>query len=77
MKTLLIILLVILSVRWLIKLLTPYIITQFLKQVTNRQFGTSSSSAKKESKVNVADQTATGKKIDKNVGEYVEFEEMQ
>jgi len=76
MKVLLIILLSILALQWLAKRLMPYLILRFIQRQTSRQFGAKDSSAKKEGRVYVKRTTVTEKKIDKNLGEYVEYEEI-
>ena len=54
----------------------PYLILRFVQRRLSRQFGASPSAAKKEGKVYVNRTTAGEKKIDKNLGEYVEYEEI-
>jgi len=76
MKVLLIILLSILILQWLAKRLMPYLILWFIRRHTDKQFGAGPSSTKKEGKVYVNHTTVTEKKIDKNFGEYVEYEEI-
>ncbi|MDR0295327.1 MAG: DUF4834 family protein [Prevotellaceae bacterium] len=76
MKVLLIILLSILVLQWLVKRLMPYLILRFVQRHVGKQFGSRPSAAKKEGKVYVNRTITTEKKIDKNLGEYVEYEEI-
>jgi len=76
MRILLIILLIIIVLQWLAKRLMPYIILRFIQRHADKQFGAKSSTTKKEGKVYVNRTSAAEKKIDKNLGEYVEYEEI-
>ena len=76
MKILLIILLIIIALQWLAKRLMPYLILRFVQRHTGKQFSAGYSAAKKEGKVQVNRTATAEKKIDKNLGEYVEYEEI-
>jgi hypothetical protein len=54
----------------------PYLILRFVQRHVGKQFGSRPSAAKKEGKVYVNRTITTEKKIDKNLGEYVEYEEI-
>ena len=76
MKILLIILLIIIVVQWSLRRLMPYILLYIVKRMTNKQFTKTQQRTRKEGKINVTTTTSTKKKLDKNIGDYVEFEEI-
>ena len=77
MKIFFIILLSIIIFQWLLKRLTPYILLYAVKHITKKQFGKAQTQTQRKKSTNIHQTTTTEKKIDKNVGEYVEFEEIK
>ena len=77
MKIFLIILLSIIIFQWLLRRLTPYILLYAVKHITKKQFGKAQAQTQKKESTNIHRTTTTEKKIDKNIGEYVEFEEIK
>ncbi len=82
METLLIIIMVVMVGSWLLRRLAPWLLLYFVKQLSKRSgnFYTSENSrpqSRPEGEVNVKDTPQhEKKKITKEVGEYVEFEEI-
>ncbi len=82
LKTILIILLVYFGLKFLIKLLTPYILRYFSKKMGERfqqAFGDvtfSKEPLKKEGSISIDKVPNSGTKSNSTVGEYVDFEEI-
>ena len=76
MSVLAIILLSIIIGSWLLKRLAPYLLLYIVKRTMNKQFGKTQPQTRKEGAVNINRAVSPEKKIDKNIGDYVEFEEI-
>ncbi len=78
MTTLLIIILVIYLGGWLLRQLAPRLLMSFFKHSAGKQYNTTQQKARREGEVNVHNvRRQEKKKITKEVGEYVEFEEVK
>ena len=88
LKTVLIILLVYFALKFLIKLAWPYIVNYMTKKAGEKlakSFGQNpfenmqnqKAAQKKEGEVTIERPAATARKSNKNVGEYVDFEEVK
>ncbi len=78
MTTLLIIILVIYIGGWLFRLLAPRLLMSLFKHGAGKQYNAAQQKTRKEGEVNVHPmRKREKKKITKEVGEYVEFEEVK
>jgi len=75
MKYLLIIFLVFLFIRWFMRRVAPLFVASYIKKMT--QQNTRSRTKRKEGEVNVKQVSKKEKKIDKDLGEYVNYEEIK
>ena len=83
LKTVLIVLLVYFGLKILLRFFGPLILKWFMKKMGqkfekqfNQQFGGAQQQQKKKGKVSIDKKPKSGKRSNKNVGEYIDYEEI-
>ena len=78
MKALLIILLTFFTVRWLILRFDPVLLVSFFKNISKRQgyYNPQHTKTRKEGEIKIKQMEKQDKKIDKDVGDYVAYTEV-
>ncbi|MDR3235264.1 MAG: DUF4834 family protein [Prevotellaceae bacterium] len=79
MKYILIIFLIYLFIRWFLRRVAPLFVASYIKKMTQQdtQSRSHAKTKRKEGEVDVKQITKKEKKIDKDLGEYVHYEEIK